>query len=397
MTDLLQIPAPGAQVLKFAGECLDVALETPPEAKGRAFLRTNLQRAALRRKEIIAATEADEPPLAQDWHDIAMEPDASKPGRYVVRAPLTEVGYFSCKACFIPEGETTPVWPQGSDTRVKVEPAHTVCANTVYTAFVRQFGKALTEDPHSPHNRELADALASQGYTVIPPSGTFRDLIKKLDVILGEMRFRILQLLPIHPTPTTFARMGNFGSPFAARDLMDVDPALAEFDTQATPMDQFHELVDAVHAHGARIFLDIPADHTGWASVWQEHHPEWFKHDKNGAFKSPGAWGVVWEDLVELDYVQRGLYSHIAEVFLFWCRQGVDGFRCDAGYMIPQNVWTYVTARVREVFPDTVFLLEGLGGSMETTERLLSEANLDWAYSEIFQTENRADFFGHPG
>ncbi|MCL1888488.1 MAG: glycogen debranching enzyme N-terminal domain-containing protein, partial [Kiritimatiellaeota bacterium] len=147
-----------------------------------------------------------------------------------------------------------------------------------------------------------------------------------------------------------------------------------------------------VHARGARLFLDIPANHTGWASTLQEHRPGWFKRKENGAFKSPGAWGVVWEDLVELDYAHNGLRAHMAEVFLFWCRQGVDGFRCDAGYMVPQTVWTYVTARVREEYPDTVFLLEGLGGSVEVTGRLLTEANLDWAYSEIFQMETRADF-----
>ncbi len=379
-------------MLKFAGECLEVTLETPAEMRGRAFVRTNLQNASVRRREIIAATDADEPILARDWHDIGMHAVKGRPGRYVLRLPLTEVGFFSCKACILPEGETTPLWPSGPDTLVKVEPAHTLCANTVYTAFVRQFGKALTEDPHSPRNRELSDVLSAQDFTVIPPSGTFRDLIAKLDMILGTMRFRILQLLPVHPTPTTYARMGTFGSPFAARDLMDVDPALAEFDTSATPMDQFRELVSAVHAHGARIFLDMPANHTGWASTLQEHHPEWFAKLENGAFKSPGAWGVTWADLVELDYTHRELRTFMADVFLFWCRQGVDGFRCDAGYMIPQPIWTYITARVREAYPDTVFLLEGLGGKLETTEQLLSAANLDWAYSEIFQTENRGDF-----
>ena len=94
---------------------------------------------------------------------------------------------------------------------------------------------------------------------------------------MGHMRFNIIQLLPIHPTPTTFARMGLYGSPFAARDLLDVDPARAEFDTRATPLDQFRELVDAVHARQGRLFLDITANHTGWASTLQIHHPEWFK------------------------------------------------------------------------------------------------------------------------
>ena len=46
----------------------------------------------------------------------------------------------------------------------------------------------------------------------------------------------------------------------------------------------------------------------------------------------------------------------------------------------------------------TVFLLEGLGGELAVTDRLLAEANLDWAYSEIFQTYDRSQFEGYlPG
>ena len=94
------------------------------------------------------------------------------------------------------------------------------------------------------------------------------------------------------------------------------------------------------------------------------------------SFESPGAWGVTWEDLAKLDYDHHGLWKHMANVFLFWCRNGVDGFRCDAGYKVPVPVWEYIVAKVRQEYPDTVFMLEGLGGKPETTESLLSDANI---------------------
>ena len=97
-------------------------------------------------------------------------------------------------------------------------------------------------------------------------------------------------------------------------------------------------------------------------------------------------------DLVQLDYSNPELRAYMADVFLFWCRIGVDGFRCDAGYMIPAETWEYIVARVREEYPDTIFMLEGLGGKLEVTDRLLAESNLDWAYSEIFQTYDRGQF-----
>jgi predicted glycogen debranching enzyme len=390
MKHLEQTPPPGSRVLACAGDILEITLRVGECRQGESFFRTNLGQAALRRQEIVEHTDADIPPLARDWHDIPLR--AAGHGVCTARIPLLDVGWFSGKACFLPRGSSVPEWPDGDNLVIKVGPAHTACANTVYTAFVRQFGPAIQNDPRDAACRNLEQQLDARGYAVIPPSGTFRDLIRRLDTILGEMRFRIVQLLPIHPAPTTFARMGRYGCPFAGLDFLSVDPALAEFDRRATPLDQFRELVDAVHARGGRLFLDMPANHTGWASTLQNRHPEWFRRTPDGAFASPGAWGTTWEDLVELDYRFPELRAFMADVFLYWVRQGVDGFRCDAGYMIPAETWTYIVARVRAEFPDTVFLLEGLGGRIEVTEQLLSQANLDWAYSELFQTSDRGAF-----
>ena len=354
--------------------------------RGAAFVRTNIGRAPVMRDEIVAHNDEAKPFLAADWHDLPMEQVA--PGRFSVRIPLVEPGVFTAKAFFLPEESETPVWPDGGNTTLKVAPAFTVCGNSIYTAFVRQFHD---EEPAASDPAAIA-ALDRAGYTVIPPSGTFRALARRLDHIVGTLGFRIVQLLPVHPVPTTYARMGRFGSPFASLDFFSVDPALAEFDERTTPLQQFEELADAIHARGARLFIDLPANHTGWASTFQVHHPEWFERKADGSFRSPGAWGVTWADLVELDYDHPALRSAMAEVFLYWCAHGVDGFRCDAGYMIPAETWTYIMARVRQVFPETIFMLEGLGGKLETTDSLLTGSDLDWAYSELFQTENRDAF-----
>lgn len=237
-------------------------------------------------------------------------------------------------------------------------------------------------DSREEHWIELLDKA---GYTVIPPSGTFRDLVKELDFIMGELGCRIIQLLPVHPTPTTYARMGRYGSPYAALSFTSVDPALAEFDPRATPLEQFVELVDAIHERHAKIFIDIAINHTGWASSLHGTHPEWLVRDPEGRIEVPGAWGVLWEDLTRLDYRHKGLWQYMANIYLTWCRRGVDGFRCDAGYMIPVPVWKYIVATVREQYPDTIFLLEGLGGKISVNRDILNTANFNWAYSELFK------------
>ncbi|OVE75848.1 hypothetical protein BVX97_03310 [bacterium E08(2017)] len=382
---LTQTPHPEAIVLMHRGDLIEFKLEMSEPHAGSAFLRTNIGNAATTRREIINSVEEGEPILAKDWHDIEMT--KSSESSFTLTLPLLETGSFEAKVVFLPENSNTPLWPEGDNTIVKVEPADTVCANNIYTAFVRQFGpnkKSVSNDAS-----EMVAELDEKKFTVIPKSGTFRDLIKELDFILDELNFRFIHLLPVHPIPTTYARMGRFGSPFAVLNYFDVDSGMAEFDRETTPLEQFLELVDEAHKRNGRIMLDIPINHTGWASQLQIDHPEWFKRNQDNTFQSPGAWGTTWEDLSELDYSHKSLWIYMAEIFLFWCGHGVDAFRCDAGYKVPVPVWKYIVAKVRDQYPDTIFLLEGLGGKISTMETLLIEADLNWAYSELFQNYNR--------
>lgn len=375
-------------MLLFRGDQVVFRLHLDAALTGDAYVRTNIGQARISRREIIRSVELNEAPLGRDWFDIPMHP--STPGSYEAVLPLNEVGHFEAKCLFLPEGRSEPLWPDGFNTVINVEPADTVCGNIVYNAFVRQFGphKACARSDYS-STAECVRKLDQSGYTVIPPSGTFRALMSELDFIIGRLGCRVLQLLPIHPTPTTFARMGRYGSPYAALSFTAVDPALAEFDPKATPLDQFIELVDAVHARAGKVIIDMAINHTGWAASLHETHPEWLARKENGEIENPGAWGVIWADLTRLDYEHKDLWPYMADVFLTWCRRGVDGFRCDAGYMIPAQAWRYIIAKVRDQFPDTIFVLEGLGGKISVTRDLLNQGNFNWAYSELFQNYDR--------
>jgi starch synthase (maltosyl-transferring) len=387
---LIQDPVPGASCLCFSGDTIVLSLSTPKKMNGNAWVRTNLGHGHVTRQEIIDAVHSGKPRLQRDWFDIPMKRVSTNFFR--IHLPLCEVGHFEAKCYFLGKGETTPIWPEGQNVVINVEPADTCCANMVYNAFVRQFGPNIAGGARP--TVAMADGintLDKAGYTVIPPSGTFRDLIGKLDFIIFKLGCRIIQLLPVHPTPTTYGRMGQFGSPYAALGFLSVDPALAQFDPKATPLEQFIELVDAVHERHSKLFIDIAINHTGWAARLHEKHPSWLVRDKEGVIQVPGAWGVKWEDLTKLDYTQKDLWQYMAEVFLTWCRRGVDGFRCDAGYMIPVRAWQYIIAAVREQYPDTVFLNEGLGGKISVTRNLLNKGNFNWAYSELFQNYTREE------
>lgn len=395
MPELIQYPEAGAHLKRFCGDVIEFTLTGSEPITGRAFLCTNIGNAAIHRDEVILRTERRMNPIGQDWRNIPMQ----RVDEYTFRVQLAlaEVGHFECK-CGIVDDDSNTTWVKGHNVHLNVSSAAYCASNTVYCAFVRQFG----ENKDRPASAlppgvtaEGIDTLDGAGYSVIPRGGTFRGLIRELDHIVGKLKCRIIHLLPINPVPTTYARMGRFGSPYASQDFTAVDPALAEFDTKASPLEQFFELVDAVHRRNAFIFLDIAINHTGWASKLQEEHPDWFVRQDDGTFVSPGAWGVTWGDLIELDHKNPPLWSYLADVFLTWCRRGVDGFRCDAGYMIPEAAWEYIIATVRREFPDTVFLLEGLGGALEVTRALLDRANMDWAYSELFQNYSREQIEGY--
>ena len=393
-------PAPGERILRFVGDKIrfeirngnglsrqnGAALEEGKDL--RAFLRTNLGRAAARRKEIISAHAGHVASAGISWRDLPMQRNDDG---WEIEISLAEAGYFQAKPYLLDEKKWQH-WPEGSDIGISVHPDFARTANTIYCAFTRLFG--ATKNLASTADARLEGQLKSldaNDFVVIPPSGTLRDLKKQLPHIVQKLGCRILHLMPIHPTPTTFARFGRFGSPYAALDLTAVDPALVEFDKRTTGVDQFCELTYAVHSLGARVFLDMVINHTGWGSVLQENSPEFFLKKPDGEFQSPGAWGVTWEDLVELKQDSVVLWDKIADALLIWCRRGTDGFRCDAGYKIPVAAWQYIVARVQDEFPETIFLLEGLGGSWEATENLLTEGGMQWAYSELFQNYSGKD------
>jgi predicted glycogen debranching enzyme len=379
-------PAPGARLQRHVGDVVRFVLKDregrAPVGNWTAKLRTNLGRAKLLRREIIEAHTKGLAVAGASWRDLPMNRDADG---WSLDLPLAETGYFSAKA-FLMDSREWQIWPEGPDVGISVHPGACRSGNTVYCAFTRLFGTTRTAASTRNETVETqVKQIEDHGYSILPPSGKLRDLIQCLPHIVGTLGCRILHLLPVNPTPTTYARFGRFGSPYAALDLTGIDPALVVFDKRTTGVDQFRELTYATHLHGGRLFLDIVINHTGWGSTLQERRPEWFLKNPDGQFASPGAWGVTWEDLVELKHENVSLWDELAEMFLIWCRRGVDGFRCDAGYKVPGHAWQYIVARVQQEYPDTIFLLEGLGGAWETTEALLTEGGMQWAYSELFQ------------
>ncbi|HUB87509.1 MAG TPA: amylo-alpha-1,6-glucosidase, partial [Verrucomicrobiae bacterium] len=191
-------PAAGERLLRFVGDKILFTLRdqknSAPAKNVRAFLRTNLGRAAARRREIISAHAGGAAFAGESWRDLPLQKNGDAWG---IEIPLAEVGWFKAKAYLLDEKKWQH-WPDGADVGISVHPNFARSANTIYCAFTRLFG--ATKNLSSTADEKLEAQLKSldaKKFTVIPPSGTLRDLKRQLPHIVQTLGCRILHLLPI--------------------------------------------------------------------------------------------------------------------------------------------------------------------------------------------------------
>jgi starch synthase (maltosyl-transferring) len=205
-------PATGERLLRFVGDKIRFTLRAEnlsARQKWSARLRTNLGRAAAIRREILAAHAGGGVVANSSWRNVPMRPTADG---WELELPLAEAGFFKAKAYLLDE-KNWQHWPAGSDVGISVHPNFARTANTIYCAFTRLFGatKNLATTGDVKLDAQLK-SLEAQGYATLPPSGKFRDLTRQLPHIVQKLGCKIIHLLPVHPTPMTYARFGRFGS-----------------------------------------------------------------------------------------------------------------------------------------------------------------------------------------
>lgn len=120
---------------------------------------------------------------------------------------------------------------------------------------------------------------------------------------------------------------------------------------------------------GMKLMMDVVINHTAFDSPLSQKHPQWYVKNPDGSLRHPGAmdgnnW-VEWKDLAQIDNAhssdRQNLWNYWLEMFVFYCGLGVRGFRCDAAYHVPADLWRFLIPRVKEQFPDAIFLGETLG------------------------------------
>jgi oligo-1,6-glucosidase len=174
--------------------------------------------------------------------------------------------------------------------------------------------------------------------------GDLRGVLSRLDHLV-DLGVDVLWLSPVYRSP-----MHDNG--YDISDYRDVDPS---FGTLA----DLDELIEALHARGMKLLMDLVVNHTSHEHPWFQASREpgspmrdwyWWRREPNDwrAFFSGPAW--TYDELSgehylhlfspqqpDLNWENPAVRAAVHEMMRWWLDRGVDGFRMDVVNMISKD------------------------------------------------------------
>ena len=221
-------------------------------------------------------------------------------------------------------------------------------------------------------------------YNLFPTlAGTTRKWAAHLPRI-AAMGFNAVYVNPFHYP-------GFSGSLYAVKDYYRLNPRFRG----GEPGDDDRLLcafTEAARGHGLRVIMDLVVNHTSKDSELVASNPDWFTRDARGNVVSPFATDpadptqkTVWGDLAELDYrppQQRQILGYFQQLVRHYIGLGFGGFRCDAAYKVPAEVWRGLISDAKRADADVVFCAENLGAPKEAV-LALGGAGFDYLFNSV--------------
>jgi starch synthase (maltosyl-transferring) len=220
-------------------------------------------------------------------------------------------------------------------------------------------------------------------YNLFPTlAGTIRDWMVHLPRIAG-MGFNAVYVNPFHYP-------GFSGSLYAVKDYYRLNPRFRG--TELGDDALLRRFTDAARGHGLRVIMDLVVNHTSKDSELAASHPGWFARDHRGEFVSPSVTDpadptrkTVWADLAELDYrppQQHQILAYFQQLVRHYVGLGFDGFRCDAAYKVPAEVWRGLIGAAKATSSEVIFCAETVGAPLVAV-LALAEAGFDYLYNSV--------------
>jgi glycosidase len=181
---------------------------------------------------------------------------------------------------------------------------------------------------------------------------------------------------------------GFSGSLYAPKDYYAFNPLFMDESSVLSPMKQMEAMLSEAHKRGLKVMMDLVINHTAKDHPFTEEHPNWYKKNEKGGIKSPGAWDngqwIEWGDLAEVDNENSpdkySIWEYWKNLVIFYIEKGFDGFRADAAYQVPAELWVYLIQAAKKKRKDSVFFAESLGCNIEQT-LALAKAGFDFIFN----------------
>ncbi|HET6228625.1 MAG TPA: hypothetical protein VFE05_01020 [Longimicrobiaceae bacterium] len=218
-----------------------------------------------------------------------------------------------------------------------------------------------------------------------------------------EMGFNWLYLNPWHYP-------GFSGSLYAPKELDRLNPLFLPPGADPASLAPLKEALGIIGGMGLKPMMDLVVNHTSKDSPLIGSHPGWFVRDANGQVQSPFVVDpddpskvTTWGDLAEIDNEnatdRQALWDYWAKVVRDGLALGFRGFRCDAAYKVPAELWRHLIGAAREVDPGAEFFAETLGAPTEDVAAL-AEAGFDyffnsskwWSFTEPWALDQHEQF-----
>jgi len=103
------------------------------------------------------------------------------------------------------------------------------------------------------------------------------------------------------------------------------------------------------------VIIDWVPNHTGADHPWVTKYPSFFVKDSTGKPAVP----FDWTDTRQLDYTNRVMQDSMIASMKYWLTTGIDGFRCDVAWNVPESFWKRCIDQLKKIKPDIFMLAEG--------------------------------------
>lgn len=184
---------------------------------------------------------------------------------------------------------------------------------------------------------------------------------------------------------------GFSGSLYAVKDYYKLNPAFVDQRSKLEGFDQLRQVIKTAKKLGLSMMLDLVINHTAIDSVLVKKHPAWYRRDDAGKIVNPSAMDpadarkiTVWGDLAEIDNFdspdRAALWAYWEKLCLDYAKLGFRGFRCDAAYQVPVELWGRLIKKVKDKYPGFIFVAETLGCKEKDIVEL-AQAGFDYIYN----------------